>query len=187
MPAHFQLMVWSAITYWHKLPLVFYRGNETVNSRSYSEKVIDNTVKPWLDEHDMEREWYKFMEDGAMPHWAIYTQNKKRESRVPALRRDEWPAFSPDLNPLDYFLWGYLKQKVITIFPAASFHQRKQKINLQVYDGEPCTNVHDLEARIRRAYEDLPQQMIQRAIDSLPARMELCSIAAGDPIVKWRM
>ena len=24
----------------------------------------------------------------------------------------EWSARSPDLNPLDYFLWGYLKGKI---------------------------------------------------------------------------
>ncbi|GBL76778.1 hypothetical protein AVEN_53448-1 [Araneus ventricosus] len=24
----------------------------------------------------------------------------------------EWPPRSPDLNPLDFFLWGYIKQRV---------------------------------------------------------------------------
>ena len=23
-----------------------------------------------------------------------------------------WPPYSPDLNPCDYYLWGYLKSKV---------------------------------------------------------------------------
>ena len=26
--------------------------------------------------------------------------------------QQEWPPWSPDLNPLDFFLWGYLKSKM---------------------------------------------------------------------------
>ena len=25
-----------------------------------------------------------------------------------------WPPYSPDLNPCDFYLWGYLKNKVYT-------------------------------------------------------------------------
>jgi len=35
-----------------------------------------------------------------------------------ALNHDiEWPPRSPDLTPLDFFLWGYLKQKVFSTPP----------------------------------------------------------------------
>ena len=29
-----------------------------------------------------------------------------------AIRGVDWPARSPDLNPLDFCMWGYLKSKV---------------------------------------------------------------------------
>ncbi|EFN65149.1 hypothetical protein EAG_00038, partial [Camponotus floridanus] len=29
----------------------------------------------------------------------------------------EWPPRSPDLSPLDFFLWGYLKSKVYKTNP----------------------------------------------------------------------
>ncbi|GBL72830.1 hypothetical protein AVEN_128034-1 [Araneus ventricosus] len=29
----------------------------------------------------------------------------------------EWPPRSPDLNPMDFFLWGYIKQRVCAIPP----------------------------------------------------------------------
>ncbi|GBN68746.1 hypothetical protein AVEN_148774-1 [Araneus ventricosus] len=29
----------------------------------------------------------------------------------------EWPPHSPDLNPLDFFLWGYIKQRVHATYP----------------------------------------------------------------------
>jgi len=38
------------------------------------------------------------------------------EGRVVALHHEiEWPPRSPDLTPLDFFLWGYLKQNVFGI------------------------------------------------------------------------
>jgi len=44
-------------------------------------------------------------------------EDRSVEGNVPwafmiSLRRDVgWPARSPDLNPCDFFLWGYLKEK----------------------------------------------------------------------------
>lgn len=29
----------------------------------------------------------------------------------------EWPPYSPDLNPCDYFLWGYLKDRIYRTAP----------------------------------------------------------------------
>ncbi|GBL93706.1 hypothetical protein AVEN_166751-1 [Araneus ventricosus] len=29
----------------------------------------------------------------------------------------EWPPRSPDMNPLDFFLWGYIKQRVYATPP----------------------------------------------------------------------
>ena len=37
----------------------------------------------------------------------------------------EWPARSPDLTPMDFWLWGYLKEKVCA-------HNPKTVVQLQV-------------------------------------------------------
>lgn len=57
-----------------------------------------------------------FMHDGAGPHFANIVTNFLNEEypdrwigRGGPIR---WPARSPDLNPLDYFLWGYIKNYV---------------------------------------------------------------------------
>ena len=34
-----------------------------------------------------------------------------------SIRGRDWPARSPDLNPLDFFLWGYLKSQVYKPWP----------------------------------------------------------------------
>jgi hypothetical protein len=82
------------------------------------------------------------MEDGALPHWSRYTQDAKRKFNLPSLRRNDWPAVSPDLNPLDFFLWGYLKREVDLCFFYIFI------CYLQVYRGVPPTTAQQLEVRI---------------------------------------
>lgn len=44
-----------------------------------------------------------------------------------------WPARSPDYNPVDYFLWGHLKQKVYSV----PIETRDQSINrISLYYNE---------------------------------------------------
>ena len=57
-----------------------------------------------------------FQQDGAPAHYSLMARNWLNE-RLPNRwigRRGpiEWAARSPDLTPLDFFLWGYVKQKV---------------------------------------------------------------------------
>lgn len=58
--------------------------------------------------------WWQ--QDGAPPHFALNVRRYLRDifgsrwiSRGGPL---EWPPRSPDLSPLDFFLWGYLKRLV---------------------------------------------------------------------------
>ena len=63
-------------------------------------------------------------------------------SRKP-IRGLDWPAWSPDLNPCEFCLWGYLKSKVYRPLPA---------------------NLGELEANIRREVAELDPDMMRRAI-----------------------
>ncbi len=69
---------------------------------------------------DMDRVWYQ--QDGAAPHTANVVLNFLTQvfpSRHISLKTDfEWPPHSPDLNPLDFFMWGYLKERVYSPPPA---------------------------------------------------------------------
>ena len=63
-----------------------------------------------------------FMQDGASPHTANVVLDFLYETfnlRVMSHRFPErheggklWPLHSPDINPCDFFLWGFLKEKV---------------------------------------------------------------------------
>ena len=61
-------------------------------------------------------------QDGAAAHRLIDVRDRLNEvfgdNRVIALQQNvEWPPRSPDLTPCDFFLWGYLKNKVFTTPP----------------------------------------------------------------------
>ena len=71
-----------------------------------------------------------------------------------------WPSYLPDLTPCDFFLWGYIKQVV--------YDNRPQPLNLQ-----------ELEERISQAFEDLPMEMIGRAIDCYERRLRRCIDVRG--------
>ena len=62
-----------------------------------------------------------FQQDGASPHYAVAVRNYL-DATFPGRwigRRGpiEWPARSPDLTPLDFYLWGKLKAKVYSPRP----------------------------------------------------------------------
>ena len=68
---------------------------------------------------DIDSQW--FMQDGATAHTALASRQWLRENfaeRVISLKTDfVWAPYSPDLNPLDFFLWGYLKDCVYSETP----------------------------------------------------------------------
>ncbi|KAJ4428699.1 hypothetical protein ANN_25692 [Periplaneta americana] len=50
-----------------------------------------------------------FQQDGAPPHYALMADRRLPGKWIGRRGAVEWPARSPDLTPLDFFLWGHLK------------------------------------------------------------------------------
>lgn len=71
----------------------------------------ENILMPFfyeLGENKLNRGWLQ--QDGATAHTAMSTtifSDGIFADRITS--RGVWPAQSPDLNPLDFFLWGYLQ------------------------------------------------------------------------------
>ena len=109
-----------------------------------------------------QRLWWA--QDGAPCHRTREVTDRLTElfgGRVIALRQAvEWPPRSPDLTPLDYFLWGHLKAKVYVTPPA---------------------NLEDLRRRITVRMEELQQDrgMIRRAVRDMLRRARLCVERGG--------
>ena len=64
-----------------------------------------------------------------------------------------WPARSPDLNPCDFFLWGYLMSKV--------------------YSNHP-QSIEQLKDAIRQEITAIPHEMTHRVIDNFHERLRQC-------------
>jgi hypothetical protein len=64
-----------------------------------------------------------------------------------------WPVSSPELTPLDYFLWGHMKNYVYR---------------------EPVNSLEQLDDRLHEALATITPQMIQGAQASLIRRARLC-------------
>lgn len=104
-----------------------------------------------------------FQQDGAPPHYAVAVRNFLNTTfpqrwigrRGPV----EWPARSPDLNPLDFFLWGYLKSKV--------------------YFNRPG-NIPQLQDRIRQEIQSITPAMLQNVRDESNARFSHCLTVNGE-------
>lgn len=70
---------------------------------------------------------YWYQQDGARPHRTQEVFDVVKEhfgGRIIALDAFrftgdgiDWPPYSPDLNPCDFFLWGYLKDNVYRCAP----------------------------------------------------------------------
>ena len=97
-----------------------YFFENTVNGRTYLQ-MLNNQAFPQIcrnyniNLHENNLWW---VQDGATTHRTRPVRRRLQDvfgQRVIAMGHFvEWPARSPDLTPCDFFLWGYLKQKVYT-------------------------------------------------------------------------
>ena len=107
-------LVWCAISKNKIIGPYFFESE--VNSDNY----LQMLQQFYLPEHRRQKQHsqYYFQQDGAPAHRAKFVQEWVRFRNGTAtfgdkfLKSDKWPPRSPDLNPCDFFLWGYLKNKV---------------------------------------------------------------------------
>ena len=52
-----------------------------------------------------------FQQDRAPSHTSRVIQDHLLEATPESIKKDEWPSQSPDCNPMDYAIWGSLKEK----------------------------------------------------------------------------
>lgn len=111
----------------------FLPGN--LNGEVYLQ-LLEDAIDPALTETVENNNNYNvndltFQQDGAPPHYALAVReylNRTYPDRWIGRRGPiEWPARSPDLTPLDFFLWGHLKSKIYKTQPQ-SLNDLRQRI-----------------------------------------------------------
>ena len=53
-----------------------------------------------------------FQQDGAPAHTSRLAQEWLQENSPYFITKDEWPPNSPDLNPLDFHVWGAMMRNI---------------------------------------------------------------------------
>uniref|UniRef100_A0A914DIN1 Uncharacterized protein n=1 Tax=Acrobeloides nanus TaxID=290746 RepID=A0A914DIN1_9BILA len=147
------------------------RAGIKIDTDVYREDILEPT-KVWALQHygtDNDGFWNEwiYQQDSAPSHAS--TNENPEEFKIPTqrwlaehfpdfIKKNEWPASSPDLNPLDYSIWSILEAQV---------------------NEEAHESVKSLKQAIQEAFENLNQEMINRAIDDWPRRLDAV-IAANE-------
>lgn len=127
-----------------------------LNTETYM-NVLSEHVEEQLEELSVtEYSNLIFQHDGAPAHFARpvreylngrYAEWIGRGGPIP------WPARSPDLTPLDFFLWGFVKNYVY---------------------AKECSSEEEMKARIQTAFTSITPAMLTNARLSLHRRTSLC-------------
>ncbi len=146
------VMIWGAMSSAGVGPLCFLKS--TVNAAIYQE-ILEHFMLPSADKLYGDADFI-FQQDLAPAHTAKGTKSWFNDHGVTVL---DWPANSPDLNPIEN-LWGIVKRKM--------------------RDTRP-NNADDLKATVKETWASIPPQQCHKLITSMPCRIEAVIKAKGAP------
>ena len=151
------VMVSTGVCYGGKGRLHFIPDKAKVNAKLYVETLLPRLIK---DCESVLPSGFIFQQDGAPAHTAKLAQDFIATNCSEFIGKDEWPPNSPDLNPLDYHVWGAMLERYKTFHP-------KPK------------NIDELKNVLQVIWDQLPQVSINKAIVSFTKRLRACLKAEG--------
>lgn len=137
-------------------PYWFEENDETVTiTQDRYMTVIRRFIAVLRRRRVLESAW--FMQDGATPHTSKATIEFLRlhfNDRIMSRNTNHvWAPYSPDLNPLDFFLWGYVKSNVYK---------------------QPSRTIEELKDKVTQFINHIPIDMCQRVISNFRKRVNQC-------------
>ena len=151
-------MVWAEVPMKGKTSLIFFENGIKINADKYIEKVLEHQMTD-LNQTMFINEGFVFQQDSAPLHKANLTQQWCNEHLPGFIRHDEWPSYSPDLNPMDYFVWGYLQDTI---------------------NSTMCQNLEELKHRLVVAWGNLDLEKVRAAIKSCRKHLCMCVKEKGN-------
>jgi transposase len=103
-----KVMVWLGVCSKGITPLVIL-DKGTVNHKVYLEKILPVALK--YGNQVFGNNW-TFQQDGATAHIHHLSQKWCIDNFPAVIEKDHWPPNSPDINPLDYFIWDEFVQQI---------------------------------------------------------------------------
>ena len=155
------LMVWAGI--WGDRIIGPLFVSENLNAGKYL-NMLQEEILPSLLNEEGDYPVY-FQQDGAPPHYGIQVRRFLNQQFPDAWtgRRGpvEWPPRSPDLSPLDFYLWGHLKFMVY-------------QVKIQ--------DINHLKERITDAIRSIPSNVLMRVHQQWETRVNMCFENNGNHI-----
>lgn len=134
-------MFWAGFCFKSSTPLIQIRG--TINSESYI-RLLEDDVLPWMRRKRVTS--MLFQQDNAPAHVSRRTKGFFETKNIRVL---DWPANSPDLNPIEN-AWSLLKSKVAARCPKT---------------------LAELEHVASEEWEKIPRSYFESLINSMPRRI----------------
>ncbi|GFV09128.1 transposable element Tc3 transposase [Trichonephila clavipes] len=149
------ILVWAGISLGGHTDLHVFHGG-TVTGLRYRDDILDPYVHPYAAAIGND---FILMNDNARPHRARIVEEYLEDH---GLERMEWPARSPDLNPIEH-LWDYLGREVAALNP-------------------PPRSLHELKQGLLCVWSSLPIPVSDNLINSMGNRCRQCIQVRGGHI-----
>ncbi|CEL11785.1 hypothetical protein ASPCAL14881 [Aspergillus calidoustus] len=155
-------MVWASIWGGNRSDIVIMEADENSKRQGYSRfsylKMLQEQL-PTIWEPGL-----LFMQDNASIHTATVVKKWLNSEAIPLL---EWPAISPDLNPIEH-AWNRLKETISDI-----------DLALAMYTGDQGELYKRYLDTIDTAWAKISQEYFDGLIESMPRRVKACIAARG--------
>ena len=106
------ITVWAALSRSYYEGIVFDISDFTMTKERYV-TILQETLSSFIPDGHL------YQHDGAPPHFSLLARSWLDENLsgrwIGRRGPHEWPPRSPDLTPLDFWLWGYVKNKVYSL------------------------------------------------------------------------
>jgi hypothetical protein len=136
-------MFWGSMSgkYGRHRGLFWEKGWEKINAGSYSGIIV-----PVVDEIIQEHPELLFQQDNAKGHAAAFTRSVLEAAEIRVI---EWPALSPDLNPIET-LWDDMKDYIQNHYPKVhNSYKRLREAVQEAWDSIPHERVIELVRSMR--------------------------------------
>ncbi|KMQ82797.1 dna-mediated transposase [Lasius niger] len=146
------VMVWAGIMLGGRTDLhIFDKGS--ITGKRYRDEVLEPTVRLFRGAVGHE---FIFMDDNATPHRAALVDDFLESEDI---QRMQWPANSPDLNPIEH-VWDMLGRGIAAFCP-------------------PPSSIPELKTALLQVWETLSTELIITLIESMKNRCAACVAARG--------
>lgn len=151
------VMVFGAICSTGKCPLIFVEKGVKIDKEVYINDILEKNLVPWASKHFAGKSWI-FQQDGAPAHTAKKTQQWCETHMPRFIKASDWPASSPDLNPLDYSVWGVLQERV---------------------NAKPHSSLDALKKTLEKEWDNLSTDYLRATVEAYPRRLRAVISAKG--------